>query len=154
MKPIKQQKKDAEKLFIDAERELSEVSKQKESLNEREEELIERTGLIIDREQVIQETEDDLSSRQEILQKQEKATGNSVDKLNKSWVEFHNEVNETNSKIKQQRLIIETGRKTNEVFAESLKEKSDDLENRDRQIQDKYQTLQRALEEFNKKKNG
>ncbi len=101
---------------------------------------------------------DELNAREEKLEGQEirkMAEDNrqkaSRDLLIGNWIEYHDKTNKFNEQAKLREQKITADERANKIFKEELEEKG--FLERERQIQDRYFTLKRAVDENNKKHN-
>lgn len=153
LKPIKEQKKEAENRILVAEGREETVSNREIAIGEKEEEVLERSDSLSNTEQELNERGITLDDREVNIKSQEELNKQSTGKLNQSWTDFHKEVHGANASLKVREDEVKHQIEANTSFAESLNKKEKDLYAIKIQLQDERGMLNRAWEELKGKSN-
>jgi len=120
------------------------------SLNNKEYELNDRLGLILDREQELDELSINLKNREIGIKNAEEEIKNQTSRLAEKWVTYHTSVHAFNENIKLREQQVQDAIRANEIVRESLDKRALEQKDLDRQIKDRYQTLERNIERVKK----
>jgi hypothetical protein len=108
----------------------------------------------------LQDKAEDLALREEKIEKREKGTTAEEKRLRESsnalsdgWVKLHEDTNKVNTEIAKKEQDLRDREKVLDIRGEEQDKREVEQNNHDRQIKDRYQTLERAIEESKKKHN-
>ncbi len=129
------------------------LADKKAVLDDQRDTMLERLDAISDKEQDIAERSASLDRRERGIAGSEAEVKRSTIELENKWVDFYKTVaeREANLESREKSVIIET--KANEYRAEELDNVAKQQSEKDREIQDRYETLRRATQEFEEKQN-
>lgn len=164
---LESRRKEALKPII-AERE--EIKKEKDSIIELKKDVEEREKIIIIEKQEIKEKSNDLNKKEKIIIEAEKELGKKKESIEKTitfldsqtklLLEKGTAINEREAKIAERELAVREREakaimieRANDVTRQQFADKEKEIAGKERMIADKYQTLQRAIAEANKKNN-
>jgi murein L,D-transpeptidase YcbB/YkuD len=164
---LESRRKSALKPII-AERE--EIKKEKDSIIELKKDVEKREKIIIADKQEIRERASDLNKKEQIIIQAEKELGGKKESIEKTIIFLDSQtklllekgtaIDEREAKIAERELaVLEREAKAimieraNDVTRQQFADKDKEIAGQERMIADKYQTLQRAITESNKKNN-
>lgn len=108
----------------------------------------------------LQDKAEDLALREEKIEKREKGTiaeekrlRDSSNTLSDGWVKLHEDTNKANTEIGKKEQDLRDRERVLDIRGEEQDKREIEQNNHDRQIKDRYQTLERAIEESKKKYN-
>lgn len=153
LEPIYELEKEAtQRLEYLAEKE-SAIESTRVLLEDSMEDLKERIETVIEREEESAEKNTKSDRRERAVVAEEQRLKESSNKLAQEWVKFHTDVSEVNIALEIRERDIQSNKKINEDFKLELDRKEKEQIQKDREIQDRYETLAKALDEA-KKKHG
>lgn len=129
------------------------LDRQTQEIVEARQQLSEKLEAVIDREAEALEKAQKLDKRESAITSAESENKHSTDELAKKWLEFHKDVEMTNTSLRIRERDIANGKSVNESYAAELTKKAREQVEKDRELVDRYATLQRATEEFLRKQN-
>lgn len=148
MKPIEAVRKEADDRN-EASKELEEAVAAKETAQtEAGEELTERTEAANDRDQEQNEREQGLEQRETNLRASEETSGASARALSEKWATFHLAVHAKNDDFEKREAVVAAGGKANERRTDEIGKRQVEQDAKDREIIDKYATLERSRKEI------
>lgn len=169
---LEKRKQEALKPIDEIRRESEESLKQnieeKNRLDGLDKEIKKKSENIVERVEMLDERSESLSERAEIIMRRESAITSeegfikkSLENLSEKWSEYRTKIYSSNANLDRRSKEVglkekEVGdrSKANEAIQEELGSKKVRLHREDLQVQAKYRALGKAIEEFNKKKNG
>ena len=151
MKPITEIRKEADRRLETAITREEAVTERENAVTAREEEVIERIEAVRDTESELSGKAEELDRREKKVREAEQAHKDSQNKLADSWTEYHETVHRTNASLSKREREVEDGRKANDAIRIAQEKRSKEQDAQDRQIKDRYATLQRAIEEWRAK---
>lgn len=134
----------------------------------REVQIIQRETAVADREEDVAEREADfiaemqdgrqvISEREEVVARREKAAQAEADRLalsaqdlSQKWVEYHEAVNKKNAEIEEKEASVAAAKRVNEIARLENEKRTIEHREKDREIADRYATLERAITRHNK----
>jgi hypothetical protein len=153
--------KPVQELVNQAQEKLDKVLVREAACDEREKNLVERERSVVERAEQQIDLQEDLVERKEDLDSREKGIASEEARLKTSeealaakWTDFHETAYAKKTEIESRESAVLTAEKSNDVVRQSLDTQREDQDRRERELRDRYRTLEQAVEEFNKKKNN
>ena len=150
LKPINDIRIEAETYLIEAKQALGEAKALEEQAKANKDEIIELAEDLKDRESEILDRERKLTNREQRIAEEEKQTRLGTISLSDKWVEFHEKVNEANSELEKRESRILDREKVLDIRDTKQHERETLQDQHDRVIKDRYETLERSVDEVKK----
>lgn len=152
--PIKEQVKEAEELLSKAKDKENQVDARDVKLRHESEQLVERTEQLVSIREEIKIEEGEYEKRKIVVSKAEEVSEKSVKELNAKWVKFHDEVSSANSDLSRREKEVNYEHIANDAIRSRLEDKSKEQDKKEIELQDRYKTLEKSIQRFNKDKDG
>lgn len=144
LKPITQQKKEADERILLADEKEKDIEIREKDLSEKNSELVDRIGILSDAEQDLIERKSDFNKREQKVKSQEEFNKESTKKLNNLWVKYHKKINESNIDLERREKEINDKIEVDKSLMSTIeKEKLIIIEDK-RAVVDLYQALEQA----------
>lgn len=154
LRPVHEKEAAAEAKRIENNEQGELIAQKLAQLDRDQETLVERTEMVKEQEQENAQTKEKLDRRAKGITEQEAEIQRSAIQLGEKWVEYHEAIITRDNGLKTREQKVASDAKANEIYAAELKKVEVAQVAKDRAIADKYATLERAIKEFERKKNG
>jgi DNA repair exonuclease SbcCD ATPase subunit len=153
LKPIEGLRKEAERLLEESKNEQLLVVSQENLLKQKEENIRERMERISDIEDEINSRLSDVKSKESKAEKASDVLKLQAQSIADKWVEFYSASEKRIAELNEREKRTALDAKANQEFLKTIEERTKEQNNRDIQLKDRYDTLQKATDEVRKKYN-
>lgn len=153
LKPITEMQTAAEMLMSDAQGRLSAVSKREQAVAEQESVVAEKMDRIDEITFGLTKKQTALDNREKRVVATETMAKKSTDTLANKWVEYHNAVNASNRDLASREHGVKLSEQANEIARLEMIKRSHALDERERGIKDRYETMLATEREWEQKQH-
>lgn len=153
LKPISELQAQADGRIAAVEVREKACEEREKDLLPRERAVMERAEHQIDLQEDLDECKEDLDLREKGIAAEELRLKGSEESLAAKWSDFHATVYAKNAELETRESSIRSAEQSNETVRQSLDIQRKDQDERERQLRDRYETLGKAVKEFEQKQN-
>lgn len=117
-------------------------------IDKQEARITEEWEAIDDRKQLLDEREEELNTRESKIKLAEDQLKESTNGLNERWAQFHIAVAEKEKELVDRENAVRAGEEANRIQLAEFAQLEKDYQQKDREIKDRYATLERAADEI------
>lgn len=150
LKPLDNTKKELEQSNFALKQGVDALEVEKVKIDTKHEENLDLAEKLNDKEAELGDREAKIISRENKVVSEESRVKDSINTLSDQWVKFHDAVNKNSIVFAEKSSIIKSTEKTLDIRSEKLTHWEVQLNNRDREIRDKYATLERTIKRIKK----
>lgn len=154
MIPVKEELKRADFLMSEAVKAGEAVASREHAIKEKEEQVVTRLDDIADTEIQLEEKVLLMNRREKGIEASEERIKEMSESLAGKWADYNVIVQKFNEEVSERERVLFDSWKVLKVTEEKQNEREKEQDLRDKALRDKYETLERAQEEFMRKKNG
>lgn len=153
MRPIYEIREEAEHVLKLTKEKMHSINTIEVSVRAKEDLADKKLDDLDDASDVLIEKSAKLDTREQNIANQEQWIRTSTDELSAKWLSYHQAVKQFDDAVIEKELRIASRESACVIKEQDLSLKEADLSNREIQVADRYQTLQYATEDFEKRKN-
>lgn len=152
MRPIYEIRTEAEDVLRRAKEKMNSIDAIEVSVRSKEDLADKKLDELDEASDILVERSSSLDKREQNIANQEQWNRTSTDELSAKWLSYHQAVKQFDDAVIEKELRIASRESACAIKETDLSVKEADLSNREIQVADRYQTLQYATEDFEKRK--